>query len=133
MADTKIVGANQIQKGSFILLDGVACKVVDVEISKPGKHGHSKVRISAMGLVDDRKRIVVMPGHDNVEVPIIEKRNAQVLSVQGDTANVMDSETYETFDLKIAEEFKGQVTEGSSVLYWVIMNEKVIKQVKGAE
>ena len=133
MADTKIVGANQIQKGSFILLDGAACKVVDVEISKPGKHGHSKVRISAMGLVDDRKRIVVMPGHDNVEVPIIEKRNAQVLSVQGDTANVMDSETYETFDIKIPEEFKGQVTEGSSVLYWVIMNEKVIKQVKGAE
>ncbi|MBS3101029.1 translation initiation factor IF-5A [Candidatus Woesearchaeota archaeon] len=133
MADTKMIGANQVQKGSFIILEGVACKVVDVEISKPGKHGHSKVRISAVGLVDDRKKIVVMPGHDNVEVPIIEKRNAQVLSVHGDAANVMDSETYETFDLKIPEEFKGQVTEGSSVLYWTIMDEKVIKQVKGAD
>ncbi len=133
MSDTKMVGANQIQKGSFILMGGIACKVVDVEISKPGKHGHSKVRISAVGLVDEKKRIEVMPGHDNVEVPMIEKRNAQVLSVQGDAANVMDSETYETFDLKIPEEFKAQVTEGSSVLYWVIMNEKVIKQVKGAE
>src|SRR3989338_6482695 len=133
MADTKMIGANQVEKGSFIILEGVACKVVDVEISKPGKHGHSKVRISAVGLVDDRKKIVVMPGHDNVEVPIIEKRNAQVLSVHGDAANVMDSETYETFDLKIPEEFKGQVTEGSSVLYWTIMDEKVIKQVKGAD
>ncbi len=133
MSDTKMVGANQIQKGSFILMGGIACKVVDVEISKPGKHGHSKVRISAIGLVDEKKRIEVMPGHDNVEVPMIEKRNAQVLSVQGDAANVMDAETYETFDLKIPEEFKGQVTEGSSVLYWVIMNEKVIKQVKGAD
>ena len=133
MADTKMVGANQIQKGSFILMGGIACRVVDVEISKPGKHGHSKVRISAVGLVDEKKRIEVMPGHDNVEVPMIEKRNAQVLSVQGDIANVMDSETYETFDMKIPDEFKGQVTEGSSVLYWVIMNEKVIKQVKGAE
>ena len=133
MSETKNVGANQIQKGSFIILGGVACKVVDVEISKPGKHGHSKVRISAIGLIDDKKRIEVMPGHDNVEVPIIEKRNAQVLSVQGEMANVMDSETYETYDLKIPEEFKGQVTEGSSVLYWVIMNDKVIKQVKGAD
>ena len=133
MSDTKMVGANQVQKGSFILLGGVACKVVDVEISKPGKHGHSKVRISAIGLVDEKKRIEVMPGHDNVEVPIIEKRNAQVLSIQGDRANVMDSETYETFDIKIPDEFKGQVTEGSSVLYWVIMNERVIKQVKGAD
>ncbi|MBI2541309.1 translation initiation factor IF-5A [Candidatus Woesearchaeota archaeon] len=133
MADTKAVSANNVQKGSFIILDGAACKVVDVEISKPGKHGHSKVRVSAVGLVDDKKRIVVMPGHDNVEVPIIEKRNAQVLNVHGEMANAMDSETYETFDLKIPEEFKGQVAEGSSVLYWVIMDEKVIKQVKGAD
>ena len=128
-----MVTANNVQKGSFIILEGAACRVVDVEISKPGKHGHSKVRVSAVGLVDDKKRIVVMPGHDNVEVPIIEKRNAQVLSVHGDMANVMESETYETFDLNIPEEFKGQVVEGSSVLYWTIMNEKVIKQVKGSD
>ena len=133
MSDTKMVGANQIQKGSFVLMGGIACKVVDVEISKPGKHGHSKVRISAVGLVDDKKRIEVMPGHDNVEVPMIEKRNAQVLSVSGDKANVMDSESYETFDLKIPEELKSQVVEGSSVLYWDILNDKVIKQVKGSD
>ena len=128
-----MVAANNIQKGSFIILEGAACRVVDVEISKPGKHGHSKVRVSAVGLVDDKKRIVVMPGHDNVEVPIIEKRTAQVLSVMGDKANVMDSETYETFDLKIPEEFKGQVVESSTVLYWTILEQKVIKQVKGSD
>lgn len=131
MADTRTIAANNVQKGSSIILEGAACKVVDVEISKPGKHGHSKVRISAVGMVDDKKRIVVMPGHDNVEVPIIEKRSAQVLSVHGEMANVMDSETYETFDLKIPDELKGQVAEGTSVLYWVIMSDRVIKQVKG--
>ena len=133
MADTKTIAANNVQKGTSIILEGVASRVVDVEISKPGKHGHSKVRISAVGLIDDKKRIVVMPGHDNVEVPIIEKKNAQVLSVHGDVANVMDSETYETFDLKIPEELKGQVVEGSSVLYWTIMDERIIKQVKGSD
>lgn len=129
---TKMIAANNVQKGNFIVLEGAACKVVDVEISKPGKHGHSKVRISAVGLIDDKKRIVVMPGHDNVEVPIIEKRTAQVLSVHSGMANVMDSETYETFDLKIPEELKTQVIGGSSVLYWTILNDKVIKQVKGS-
>ena len=133
MADTKIISANNVQKGTSIILEGVASRVVDVEISKPGKHGHSKVRISAVGLIDDKKRIVVMPGHDNVEVPIIEKKNAQVLSVYGDVANVMDSETYETFDLKIPEELKGQVVERSSVLYWTIMDERIMKQVKGSD
>ena len=130
---TKTISANNVQKGTSIILDGVPCRVVDVEISKPGKHGHSKVRISAVGLIDEKKRIVVMPGHDNIEVPIIEKRTAQVLTVHGDIANVMDSETYETFDLKIPEEFKEQVAAGSSVLYWTILNEKVIKQVKGSD
>jgi len=128
-----MMGANQVLKGSFIILDGVACKVVDVEISKPGKHGHSKVRISAVGLIDDKKKIVVMPGHDNVDVPIIEKKNAQVLSVQGDVANVMDAETYENYNLKIPEELKGQVQEGMTVLYWTIMDQKVMKQVRGTE
>ena len=130
---TKMITANNVQKGTSIILEGVPCRVVDVEISKPGKHGHSKVRISAVGLIDEKKRISVMPGHDNIEVPIIEKRTAQVLSLHGEMANVMDSETYETFDLKVPEEFKGQVVEGSSVLYWTILNDKIIKQVKGSD
>jgi len=130
---TKSITANNVQKGTSIILDGAACRVVDVEISKPGKHGHSKVRISAVGLIDEKKRIVVMPGHDSIEVPIIEKRTAQVLNLHGNSANVMDSETYETFDLKIPEEFKDQVVEGSSVLYWTILDEKIIKQVKGSD
>ena len=80
-----------------------------------------------------KKRNLILPGHDQVEVPIIEKRTAQVLSISGDMANVMDSETYETFDMQIPEELKGQVLEGSSVLYWDILGDKVMKQVKSGE
>ncbi len=128
---TKLQSVGSLQKGSYIVLEGAACRVVDMQVSRPGKHGHAKVRLTGVGLVDEKKRIVVMPGHDNVEVPIIEKKSAQVLSIQNDVANVMDSETYETFDLKIPEELKGQVVEGSNVMYWVILNDKVMKQVKG--
>ncbi len=129
---TKIVGATSIKEGSFILIDGVACKVVSTDTSKSGKHGHAKVRIVAIGLMDEKKREVVMPGHDNVEVPIIEKKTAQVLSVSGDKANVMDVENYETFDLAIPVDLKEQVVEGAQVLYWIIMGEKVMKQIKSA-
>ena len=127
---TKIQSVGSLQKGSYVILEGAACKVADMQVSRPGKHGHAKVRMTAVGLVDDKKRIVVMPGHDNVEVPIVEKKTAQVLSIQGNTTNVMDSETYETFDLEIPEELKGEVVEGANVLYWIILNDKVLKQVK---
>ena len=127
---TKIVGAGNIKEGDCLVIDGVACKAVDAQTSKSGKHGHAKIRITAVGLVDEKKRVIVLPAHDNVEVPIIEKKSAQVLSISGDFANLMDTESYETFDLKIPEELNGQVIAGCSVLYWVILNERFIKQVK---
>lgn len=129
---TKIVGATAIKEGSFILIDGVACKVVNTDTSKSGKHGHAKVRIVAIGLIDEKKREIVMPGHDNVEVPIIDKKTAQILSVTGDKANVMDTESFETFDMAIPADLKEGVVEGAQVLYWVIMGEKVMKQIKSA-
>jgi len=127
---TKVTSVGSLQKGSYVILEGAACRVFDVQVSRPGKHGHAKVRLTAVGLVDEKKRIIVMPGHDSVEVPIIEKKSAQVLSLHDDVANVMDSESYETFDLKIPEDLKGQVVEGANVMYWVILEDKVMKQVK---
>ena len=130
---TKIVSVGSLQKGNYVVVDGAACRVVDTQVSRPGKHGHAKVRLTAVGVIDEKKRVVVMPGHDNINAPVIEKKTAQVLSIQGETANVMDSENYETFDLKIQGELKGEVVEGCSVLYWVVLEDKVMKQVKGAE
>lgn len=128
--ETKKQSVGSLQKGSYIVIDGAACKVVSTATSRPGKHGHAKVNLMAVGVLDDKKRNLILPGHDNVDVPLIDKRTAQVLSITGDMANVMDAETFETFDLKIEDDLKGQVNEGSNVLYWVILTERVMKQVK---
>ncbi len=130
MGETKLVSVSTLKKGSGIVLDGVACTVVDIKTSRPGKHGHAKVNLMAVGMLDGKKRNAVMPGHDKVEVPIIGKKNAQVLSVAGDMANVMDMETYETFDLEIPDDLKGKVAAGQVVVYWMILDDKVLKQIK---
>ncbi|MBI4149332.1 translation initiation factor IF-5A [Candidatus Woesearchaeota archaeon] len=120
---------NSLKKGSYIVLDGAACTVTDIQVSRPGKHGHAKYRITGVGMIDSKKREIVIP-HGEVDVPIIEKKGAQVLSISGDTANVMDAATFETFDLKIPEELKGEVVDGVEVLYWEILNDRIMKQVK---
>jgi len=130
MGETKPAGIGGLTKGSYVVVEGVASKVTDTSTSRPGKHGHAKVRLTAVGILDGKKRIVVAPGHDNIDVPIIEKKNAQVLSISGDTVNVMDTETYETFDLDLPPEFKDELVEGCNVLYWIVLDSKVIKQVK---
>jgi len=130
MAGKKPASVGGLQKGSYVIIDGAACRVFDKEVSRPGKHGHAKVKLTGVGLLDGKKRIVVMPGHDNIDVPIVEKKTAQVLSINGDVANVMDSETYETFDLKIPAEFKAECVEGCTLLYWEILEDKIVKQIK---
>ncbi len=130
---TKTVGGNELKVGSYIIIEGAACKIVNIDISRPGKHGHAKMRMEGIGIIDGKRRIIVMPAHDNIEVPIIEKRSAQVLSVHGSTANVMDAETYETFDLSIPEELTGGCVAGVSVLYWKVLGNKIMRQIKGGE
>ena len=130
MSDIKHKSAGSLQKGNYVVMDGVACIVSDVSISRPGKHGHAKVNFSGVGLLDGKKRNLVMPGSDNVDVPIVDKRNAQVLSVHGTSCSVMDSESFETFDLDIPQELAENIQEGVIVLYWVILGERVMKQIK---
>ncbi len=130
MAEVKMLQAGDLRVGSYIILDNIACAVRDIQTSKTGKHGSSKCRIEAVGIVNGQKKIFLCPSSDNVQVPIIEKKNAQVLSVHGDTATVMDNDSFETFDLSIPEELKASVKEGVQVHYWIIMDQKVIIQAK---
>src|SRR3989338_6633629 len=130
MYEKKLVSVGSLKKGDTIIIDDAACKITDTATSRPGKHGHAKVNRMAVGLLDGKKRNVVMPGHDRVEAPIVEKKNAQILSVSGNKANVMDVESYETFEMDIPEELQGQVHEANEVLYWLLMGVKVMKQVK---
>ncbi len=130
MGETKPVLISSFKKGNYVVIDGVACIVTDTQLSRPGKHGHAKVRLTAVSIIDHKKKEVVLPGHDTLESPIIEKKNAQVLSVEGNTAKVMDLTSYETFDLEIPDELKDSCHEGSQIVYWEILDDRIMKQVK---
>jgi translation initiation factor 5A len=130
MDERKLVTVGSLKKGDTLIIDNAPCRVTDLSVSRPGKHGHAKVNMMGVGILDGKKRNLVMPGHDKVEAPIIEKKIAQVLSTSDKNANVMDMETYETFDLEIPEELKDQVKEGVEILYWALMGIKVLRQVK---
>ena len=70
---TKMASVGSLQKGNYVVVEGAACRVSDTQVSRPGKHGHAKVRLTAVGIIDGKKRVEVMPGHDNIPSPIIEK------------------------------------------------------------
>ena len=123
----RVIDATEMRVNTFLLLDGVAHQVKKMDISKTGKHGHSKVRFEAVNIFSGKKKVAVVPGHDKFEVPMINKRNAQVLSVNGNMASIMDSETFENLDLEIGEGVEG-IVEGGNVEYWDIEGEKLLKR-----
>lgn len=130
MAGTIQVEIKSLKVGRYVVMNGKACKITKIDISRPGKHGHAKIRVEGVSLTDGTKHVEVMPGHEKVNSPLIEKKTAQVLSIYENVANVMDSESYETFDLKIPEELKGKLKEGDNVLYWIILEDKIMMEIK---
>ena len=128
--EKKSSNVGSLKPGNYVILDDIACTVKSVQTSRPGKHGHAKCRIEAVGMIDGQKKIIVAPAHDKIDVPIVIKKTAQVLSINNDVANVMDSESYGTFDLKVPDDLKDKVTEGSQIVYWIILNQKIMKQLK---
>ena len=123
----KIINATEAKPGVNIMVDGVPCTVRTQDISKTGKHGAMKARIDAIGIVDGKKRVLLKPGHERLEVPNIDKRKGQIISISGNEANLMDVETFETIVLPIPEEVL-DVKEGVQVEYWDIEGIKVIKR-----
>ncbi|MBI4181776.1 MAG: translation initiation factor IF-5A [Candidatus Aenigmarchaeota archaeon] len=120
----------ELRPGQFVLIDGEPCKVIDLAKSKPGKHGAAKVRLEGMGIFDNRRRFLLKPASADVEVPIIEKKAAQIITVMGDIVQLMDLSDYATFEAAIPEEFKGKLESGREVLYWKISGKILIKELR---
>ncbi len=116
----------ELKVGRYMLIDDSPCKIVDITMSKPGKHGEAKGRIVAIGVFDNQKHSVVYPVKHKVKVPMIVKKNAQILSIANNEAQMMDSETFETFILPIEPEDQDKLKAGMEVSYWEAMGKRKI-------
>lgn len=116
----------ELKEGRYMLIDEEPCRILSIQTSKPGKHGEAKARIDAVGLFDGSKRSVVYPVKHKVQVPMIGKRQAQVLSLTEAEVQLMDLENYETFFLALEPDLKGQLTPGGEVQYLDAMGKRRI-------
>ncbi|NOZ59910.1 MAG: translation initiation factor IF-5A [Euryarchaeota archaeon] len=130
---TRTGEVREIKVGKYVVIDGEPCKVVSYTTAKTGKHGHAKANVVGIGIFDGVKRTLVAPVDAKVEFPIIDKRVAQVLAIMGDTVQLMDMETYETFETTVPpkEELEGELREGAEVEYIVAMGRRKLTRVRG--
>ncbi|MFC7141855.1 translation initiation factor IF-5A [Halosimplex aquaticum] len=100
---TKQVEVRDLDEGSYVMIDDAPCKINAYSTAKPGKHGSAKARVEAEGVFDGKKRSLSQPVDAKIRVPIINRKQGQVVSTSGDEAQVMDLETYDTFTLALPD------------------------------
>lgn len=95
-----------LQEGSYVMIEDTPCQINAYSTAKPGKHGSAKARVEGRGVFDERKRNFTQPVDAKVWVPIVDRKQGQVISIDGSDMQVMDLETYETFPMRIPEEME---------------------------
>ncbi len=129
---SKPVELGSIKTGFYILIDGEPCRIVSYDKSKPGKHGAAKARVVGIGLFDNVKRSLVSPVSANVEVPLIEKKTGQIISLTPSSVQIMDMETFEVFETGMPEDtdISNKLQNGLEVEYWQALGRNKIVRVK---
>ncbi len=124
----KQVEASSLKRGRYVIIDDEPCEVRGTSKSSPGKHGSAKVKIKARGVFDDKDRHITKPGDTMMMSPDIDKKVGQVVSRDGNIAQVMDMDTYETEEMELPDDL--DAGEGDEIKYWVIEDRKLVKGLK---
>lgn len=111
----------ELKVGRYVNIDESPCKIISISTSKPGKHGSAKANIEATDIFTGAKKSINAPVSTKVQVPQIDKRKGQILSIQGDEVQLMDLETFETFTMAIDDDHESTIEEGAEVMYIVAM------------
>jgi translation initiation factor 5A len=119
----------ELKEGRYMLIDDEPCKIDSIEKSKPGKHGASKARIEARSIFTNSKKTYLGSVTDKVWVPQVDRRAAQLLSFHGGIAQIMDRDTFETFELPVPEEFAEGLVAGSDISYIIAMDRRMITKM----
>ncbi|HLN34397.1 MAG TPA: translation initiation factor IF-5A [Nitrososphaeraceae archaeon] len=128
---SKPMDLGSLKVGSYIIIDNEPCRIVSYDHSKPGKHGSAKARVSAIGVFDGSKHSMVSPVSANVEVPLIDKRNGQIVSITGSSLQIMDLETFEVFETSsVEDDIRDKIVQGGEIEYWKVLDRVKIVRAK---
>ena len=107
----------ELKEGRYINIDDEPCKIIKITTSKPGKHGSAKANIEAASIFTGAKKSFAGPVSSQVQVPMIDKRKGQILTLSDTEALIMDAETFENISIVINEDHEQPLSEGAEILY----------------
>ncbi|MCW4051458.1 MAG: translation initiation factor IF-5A [Candidatus Bathyarchaeota archaeon] len=128
----RMAKVGELKVGSYAIIKGVPSRIASVTKSKPGKHGSAKFRCTAISLFDGSKQSFVDSTGANIQIPIVDKRRGQIVSIGPTGIQLMDLENYEMMDVETPAEEKiaSALESGKEVEYWIIMDRIKIQRIR---
>jgi translation initiation factor 5A len=111
-----MIDIKKVRPGDYILFKDEPYRVIKNQIVVTGTHSHAKNKLDMQGLFNGKYETVVLPPHERLDDVEIVRKRAQLISKQGETVQIMDLVSYETFDTAMNDALK-ELNEGDEVTY----------------
>ena len=118
--------AGTIKKNGYVILKNNPCKVVDISISKTGKHGHAKAHIIGIDLFTGKRYEDIAITSHNVKVPYVEKNEFLLTDITEDQFMVLMNdqgklkEDLKLNDGELSQRIKEKFEEGEEVQVFIL-------------
>ena len=85
-----------------MMIKGHPCKVLNISVSKTGKHGHAKCNFTATDIFTGKKYEDMIPSTHGTTVPIVNRNDWEVIDIgEGDELTLMDEAGNQKTDLNL--------------------------------
>lgn len=95
----------------FMMIKGHPCKVLNISVSKTGKHGHAKCNFTATDIFTGKKYEDMIPSTHGTTVPIVNRSDWEVIDIDGDELTLMDEGGNQKTDLNLPSYPEGMAEE----------------------
>lgn len=129
---------NSLKLGDYILLKKqYPCKVIEINKSAPGKHGHAQYNVVGRDVITDKKYNELFKHHDHYTTVEVLKRNYMGMSIDDDGfLSMFDDDMSERTDLQLKDdemrkavrEFEETAGEFTVEMVKVIMPDKSVRE-----
>jgi len=73
--------AGEVKKGGHAMLRGHPCKILEVNVSKTGKHGHAKAHMVGLDVFTGKRYEDMFPTSHTIEIPVVVRSEYQLVSL----------------------------------------------------
>ncbi len=125
-SETFPLPVNDLKVGGYAMLKNFPCRIVDIAISKTGKHGHAKAAITGLDIFTSKKYEEVYPTSHTIQSFTPKKLIYQLVNLEENQLTLIDdnNNTREDLDLpedqELTENIKKLFASGESVLITVL-------------